>query len=70
MVVNTKENGWTTTCMVKECTHGETVENIMETTNMTRSMAMEHTLGLMEENTKANGLMGSKSKWVLLEVVS
>ena len=56
--------------MVKECTHGETVENIMETTNMTRSMAMEHTLGLMEGNMKANGLMGSKSKWVLLEIVS
>jgi len=56
--------------MVKVCTHGETAENIMETTNTTRNMAMEHTLGLMEGNMKANGLMGSKSKWVLLEIVS
>ena len=46
--------------MVRECTHGGTAANIVETTSMTRNMAMAHTLGLMDENMKVNGLMASK----------
>lgn len=53
----TKENGWKIRCKGKECMNGLMGDYTKDSTMQTRSTDLEYTLGQMEGNTKAIGLM-------------
>ena len=53
------ENGKTINCMEKAYTHGRMEEDMKETMRMIKNMDLDHTIGLMENHTKANGKMGN-----------
>jgi hypothetical protein len=55
-----KENGLIIICTAKELTPGKMVENMMENTDMIKSMVMEYIHGQMAVNMKVIGLMENK----------
>ena len=55
MEENSKEIGYVIRCMEEECLPGQTVEDMRETTMMTRSRVMESSCGQMEGSMMANG---------------
>ena len=57
--VNTKVNRKTINCMVKVYFIGKMVVSILENLLRTKNRDSENLSGLMEENTKVNGLVGS-----------
>jgi hypothetical protein len=52
--------------MVKEFTNGQTEGNMKDNILTIKNKDLEHTLGLMEENMKASGSMGSNMAMVSL----
>lgn len=76
MDVPMKAPGKTTTCMVKEHTHGAMGGSTRESTTWIRNMGMVYTSGLMAGGMKAIGKMGNNMvkantscKMVMLKLV-
>ena len=61
MGVLTKVTGLTTTCTVTAYINGKMAAAMKDTMNMTKSKALGFIAGLMDEFTRATGLMGSST---------
>jgi hypothetical protein len=59
MAGHMKDHGKTTTCMVRVCTPGATVESTMENISWIKSTAMEFITGPTGGDTKDTGVMAN-----------